>query len=156
MTFMMPQFIHVWLGVAIIVIGSSLAVFAEEPSILSGEASIGEIKAIVEQMKVASSVEVRRTLSERLSDFCGRVDPAGFDADTIDTIAAFLKDSDDVVRFWTAAALGRIGPDARRAIPALEKALWARLNAPYDGSLLAPTLDSSDAMEFALQKIRRK
>lgn len=42
---------------------------------------------------------------------------------TIDDIAGLLSDEEDWVRFYAAASLGFVGPNARRALPQLERAL---------------------------------
>jgi hypothetical protein len=61
-----------------------------------------------------------------LSSFFSQLDVAAInsiDSDAIDKIAALLEDDNDDIRRCAAQMLGRIGPHAKRAVPALEKAL---------------------------------
>jgi HEAT repeat protein len=53
----------------------------------------------------------------------GPLDVANVEAPVVDDMAELLEDNADLVRFYAAASLGFLGPSARRAIPALEKAL---------------------------------
>src|SRR5215470_10618164 len=112
----MARLIYLWFPIVSLLAGYSVIAYAETSSGWGTQnASASEIEATIDQMKAASSLEIRRNLSLQLSDLCMRVDPAVLDAGTIDAIAGFLSDSDDLVRFWAALALGHIGPPARRA-----------------------------------------
>ena len=69
----------------------------------------------------------------------------------ITALANLMNDSDQVVRFWTAGALGQLGPQAAPAIPALEKALEeARAAEPPGQGRTGIHLD--DAIQYALEE----
>ena len=147
-----------WIAMTALTAMTSATTFGQTPAPrlpTAEEASISEIKATIERMKTTSSPQSRSDLAGRLAVFCRYVDANDFDQETIDEITDFLGDTDDTVRMFAATALGNIGPRARSAIHALEKALQKRLNETEEmGDLLAPAMDSSYAMEYALQKIR--
>src|ERR1041384_371837 len=69
-------------------------------------------------------------------------------------LAALMSDPDQMVRLWTAGALGNLGPQAAAAIPALEKAFEeAQVADPPGGPRTGIHLD--DVIQQALKKIRR-
>ena len=73
----------------------------------------------------------------------------------ITDLAALMSDTDQMVRAWTAASLGHLGPQASAAIPALEKAFEeARVADPPGRFRSGIHLD--DVTEHALGKIRRR
>jgi hypothetical protein len=66
----------------------------------------------------------RTGFAAQLAEFVAaqRTEAARIDSQVVDDMATLLSDSDDWVRFYGAASLGFVGPAARRAIPALERA----------------------------------
>jgi hypothetical protein len=87
-------------------------------------------------------------LSERVS----RMNALIITDQDIDSISSLLQNSDDVVRFNAARALGYIGPKARRAVPALEVAL-KRVLAERAGISTWSGSTSQDEICPALKKI---
>ena len=67
----------------------------------------------------------------------------------ISILADLMEDHDDGVRLWIAAALGNIGPRARAAVPALEKA-YRRI------ACVQLNATSAGAIQVALQRIGAK
>lgn len=115
--------------------------------------TVANIERLITQIQTEQSPRIRWDLAQQLSDLVRRADPADINTDVIDHIAGLLSDRADFVRLWAAVALGNIGPPARRAIPALEKAL-SELPVLYSGAVMQPALDSSGAIVPALRKIR--
>jgi len=73
----------------------------------------------------------------------------------ITDLAALMSDPDQMVRLWTAGALGNLGPQAAAAIPALEKAFdEAQVADPPGGPRTGIHLD--DVIQQAMEKIRRR
>ena len=73
----------------------------------------------------------------------------------ITDLAALMSDSNQMVRFWVALALGKLGPQAAAAIPALEKAFEeAQVADPPGGFRTGIHLD--DVIHEMLEKIRRR
>ena len=76
-------------------------------------------------LRASSDTDSRTGFAAQLAEFVAaqRGEAARIDAPVVDDMATLLTDADDWVRFYGAASLGFVGPGARRAIPALEKAL---------------------------------
>jgi len=88
-----------------------------------------EIAERVAQIHSASDAGMRIDRAAHLAEFIasrGPLDVANIEAPVVDDMAELLEDNADLVRFYAAASLGFLGPSARRAIPALEKALERR------------------------------
>lgn len=111
------------------------------------------IRNLILRIETEQSSGTRADLGLQLSDLVRHTDPAEIGPGEIDAIARLLRSRNDSIRAWAAAALGDIGPRARRAIPALEKAL-REVPMLYAGSIMKPELDSSAAIVPALERIR--
>jgi HEAT repeat protein len=88
-----------------------------------------EISERVAQIQSASDPSMRIDRAAHLAEYIasrGPLDVANVEAPVVDDMAGLLEDNADLVRFYAAASLGFLGPSARRAIPALEKALERR------------------------------
>jgi hypothetical protein len=86
----------------------------------------GEIARRVVLIQSASGASERIERAAQLAEYVasrGPLDVAYVEAPVVDDMAELLEDNVDMVRFYAAASLGFLGPAARRAIPALEKAL---------------------------------
>lgn len=83
------------------------------------------IEEIIQMLRASSDADSRTGFAAQLAEFVAaqRTEAARIDAQVVDDMATLLSDGDDWVRFYGAASLGFVGPAARRAIPALEKAL---------------------------------
>jgi hypothetical protein len=88
-----------------------------------------EIAERVAEVQSASDPSTRIDRAAHLAEYIasrGALDVASVEPPVVDDMAELLEDNTDLVRFYAAASLGFIGPSARRAIPALEKALERR------------------------------
>jgi HEAT repeat protein len=101
------------------------------------------IKAV--QSRVSS--DRRIDAAQKLSDLVHTCRSELFSERHIAQLSALLQDENDSVRYWSATALGYLGPRARSAIPALEKALEERADDLTSKS-------SRSAIRLALQRIR--
>ena len=88
-----------------------------------------EIAERVASVQSATDPSTRIDRAAHLAEYIasrGPLDVADVEAPVVDDMAELLNDNADLVRFYAAASLGFLGPTARRAIPALEKALERR------------------------------
>jgi hypothetical protein len=121
-----------------------------------GGDALAKIKLMIDRLNSEPSPAVRIAVPERLFNLIKvevRSNADALDASVIDAIAALLADSNDVVRYWVATALGQIGPSVSRTIPALERALKEVDPLPGSG-IVGPSLGSGSAIRGALQRIR--
>ncbi len=82
-----------------------------------------ELTAHVEAIKIGQSVEGRRMAAEALADSLRDFHTGTVNNDAVMSLASLLADPDDEVRFSAVEALSYIGPDARQAAPAIERAI---------------------------------
>jgi hypothetical protein len=95
----------------------------------SAQSIDAEIAQRVAQIQRASDASMRIDRAAHLAEYIasrGPLDVSNVEAPVVDDMAQLLEDNTDLVRFYAAASLGFLGPSARRAIPALEKALARR------------------------------
>jgi hypothetical protein len=88
-----------------------------------------EIAERVAEVQSAADPSTRIDRAANLAEYIasrGALDIADVEPPVVDDMAELLEDNTDLVRFYAAASLGFLGPSARRAIPALEKALEQR------------------------------
>jgi len=113
----------------------------------SGEVdAMSVVAAEVDKIRSEPSSATRTKYAQRLADEIRQNKLAVSDGADIDLLANLLTDRDDSVRYWIAMALGYLGPRARQAVPALEKALKER---ECDNS----SKTSASGIEFALSRI---
>lgn len=119
--------------------------------------------SMVDQIHNGSDKGERGDIAADLNSFIYYFPECGQNQDMVRNIADLLDDKNDRVRFYAAAALGNIGPAARSAVPALERALResdAKLDAFVKkrgpGAVLLPASYSGQAVRAALQKITGK
>lgn len=108
------------LVVALALIGASAAV---------AQSIDDEIAERVADVQNATDPSTRIDRAAHLAEYIasrGQLDVADVEPPVVDDMAELLEDNADLVRFYAAASLGFLGPSARRAIPALEKALERR------------------------------
>ncbi|WP_211441835.1 HEAT repeat domain-containing protein [Collimonas humicola] len=97
----------------------------------------------------------RAAFARQLPDLIKQADKSDISNELIDKIATLLSDREDVIRLYAAVTLGNIGPNAVRAVPALERALKEAQNfsnSPKDA--FGTGLYSSDAIVPALERIQ--
>lgn len=119
-----------------------------------------EIAARLAQIQSASDASIRIDRAAHLAEYIasrGPLDVANVEAPVVDEMAELLDDNADLVRFYAAASLGFLGPTARRAIPALEKALERREGergiVAGQPTVFSAALSSAQAICLALTKI---
>jgi len=119
----------------------------------------GEIANRVALIEGAPDTDARIESAAHLAEYIasrGPVEISNIDPPVIDEMAELLNDGEDWVRFYVAASLGFLGPSARRAIPALEKAL-ARGEPPRDvlpgQTRIFAGINSAHAICAAFEKI---
>ena len=126
------------------------------------ESHTREIDTLIEKIKHAPDGRTRSDLALELERVVNRVGKSEqFDDRVIDDMASLLDDR--AVRFWIAPALGELGTRARRAVPALKKALEdeevaeATMMLDEDEGVGALTmnrgLSAANAIRLALAKI---
>ena len=105
----------------------ALALFcAEGAAAQSIDSEIAERVALIQS---ASDTSMRIDRAAHLAEYIasrGPLDVSNVEAPVVDDMAELLDDNIDLVRFYAAASLGFLGPSARRAVPALERALERR------------------------------
>ena len=101
----------------------------------------------VEKIKKESSSTSRPDEAERLADLVKQKAAHVIPESLLAEITDLLTDRDDTVRYWTAMALGYLGPQAASSIPALEKAL-------KEIEKVRGSKTSASGIRFALAKIR--
>ena len=119
-----------------------------------------EISNRIEMVDSAVDASVRIDRAAHLAEYIASrrpLDVANVQASVVDHMARLLDDDVDLVRFYAAASLGFLGASARRAIPALERAL-ARLEAERgivfgQPQVFSSALSSVQAICAALSKI---
>ena len=95
----------------------------------SAQSIDAEIAERVAQIQSAPDTSMRIDRAAHLAEYIasrGPLDVSNVEAPVVDDMAELLEDNTDLVRFYAAASLGFLGPSARRAVPALEKALERR------------------------------
>lgn len=104
-------------------------------------------KGFEAETRTAAACAVARILDELPPIEVGKVSDK-----LIDDIANLLSDEVDAIKSYAATGLGSIGPKARRAIPALERAL--KLAQPATGSeIIGPSLGLDEAFRAAIARI---
>ena len=118
-----------------------------------------EIASRLAKIENAPSADARIEWAAHLAEYLasrGPVELNNVDPPIVDDMAQLLSDSEDWVRFYIAASLGFLGPSARRAIPALERAL-EQGQSPADfstgGGTILRALGSAQAICAAFEKI---
>jgi len=112
---------------------------------------------LAESIKVPSSLSTkeREDKAYQLAALIRRKAGKAAPQKLIMDLAVLMSDTDQIVRLWTAGALGNLGPQAATAIPALEKAFQeARAADPPNRFRSGIHLD--DVIQQALEKIRRR
>lgn len=85
-------------------------------------------------------------VAERLNKLIGQLDPQSVDDKIVEDLVSLLAIPNDAIRFWVAAALGHLGPRARKAIPALEALL-------PDVDCLMGSVTSASSIRIALEQM---
>jgi HEAT repeat protein len=140
---------------ALLLLMTSLVVMAMQAAGQSRKTSNTlEIERMIKEIRTESRNKIREDVAKYLAAFVAqkKLEVENDDGTTIDEIASLLGDRDDLVRYWAAMALQHIGPAARQAVPALQKAL--REIEPEVGSgKLGPSASSASAIRKALHSI---
>jgi len=122
---------------------------------------VQKIAATVKSLNVAANTQeemVREMIAGEIPDLLSGKDTTNINNTTLDDIESLLQDSNEGVRLNMAVALGKIGPAAKHALPALRTALK---NEKDKESKIGPRyhyndVDAEDAMRDAIQEIQGK
>lgn len=101
--------------------------------------------AAIAQLKDRIAVE-RGHIAEEIAKIASSTSGRAGLQEHVPELIPFLKDEDDVVRYWVAIALGHIGAPAKDAVPALIVALGERVDTVTSKS-------SESGIRFALDRI---
>jgi hypothetical protein len=82
-----------------------------------------KITRLVEKIKNESSAKERGEEVERLASLVEKRAREAVPESVVADLTSLMSHRDDHVRYWTAMALGYLGPQAASSIPALENAL---------------------------------
>ena len=115
------------------------------------------VTLLVESIKAPSTLSTKER-EEKASQFAALIRRKGgrpAPEKLITDLADLMSDADVMVRAWTAGSLGNLGPQAKAAIPALEKAFEeAQAADPPNRPRTGIHLD--DVIQQALDKIRAR
>lgn len=101
------------------------AVVALTPSASFAQTAETRIGEMIADIRAEPDGDARGQATARLAEYVAAQGNGAMrlEARIVDDIAGLLSDEDDWVRFYAAASLGFVGPEARRIIPQLERAL---------------------------------
>jgi hypothetical protein len=91
---------------------------------IAGTSGWRTVAALVASIKMPSTLEAkeREDRAYQVADLIQRKAGKAAPANLVTDLADLMSDEDQVIRFWTAGALGNLGPQSAAAIPSLEKA----------------------------------
>lgn len=143
-------------GIMVTLFLSSASVFAAEAA---PPPTTSDILLDIQKIKSETDGSQRAKLADAMADDVVRVRKAhamdSIDHRVIDELIALLCDDDDEVRADAASAIGFFGRRARRAAPALERALdRIREENKKSGLIFRSGVDSSNAIVPALELIK--
>jgi hypothetical protein len=111
-----------------------------------------EIDDLIRKIELERDSENQIRYAYHIQELVCHTDPAEFSDELIDQLIGLVLNANELVGVHSANALVCIGPPAKRAIPALERALdMARR---YEG-WIAPEADGSQVIVLALQELKR-
>ena len=113
------------------------------------------ITMLAESLKAPSSLSTkeREDKAYQLAALVRRKAGKAAPQKLITDLAALMSDTDQMVRLWTAGALGNLGPQAAAAIPSLEKA-FNEAQAADQPNRFRSGIHLDDVIQQAMKKIR--
>ena len=113
------------------------------------------VALLTQQIAAGRDEDMRIYLADDLAEYLRDFPQCGKDQATISDVTRFLEDKNDGVRAGAAQALGNIGPPAKSAIPALERALkQSDAQMQSTTSVILPRVSLSDVIKYAIERIR--
>jgi HEAT repeat protein len=117
-----------------------------------------DIEKIIGGIRTQEDADLRGDSAIELAGYLHDNPQCGHDMKIVNDIASLLADRDDGVRWGAAASLASIGPPAKRAVPALKKALSEsdaalEVDLRKSGDTMLPTVYSGQAIREALRRI---
>jgi len=147
------QIRRMWFAVAAVAIFNSMGTAIARPI----HSCSNFINKTLVEIKSDKDEDKRGDEASAIADYLHRNSNCLVSAKLVDRIAVLLSDHNDSVRFGAAATLANIGPRAKRAIPALRKALRESDSAlSQSSSAILPAQYSGQAIREALRKITGK
>ncbi|HET8637992.1 MAG TPA: HEAT repeat domain-containing protein [Acidobacteriaceae bacterium] len=114
------------------------------------------VAILTQQIAAGRDENMRVDIAEDLAEYLRNYPQCGKDSATVRDIAHLLSDPNDGVVAGAAEALANIGPSAKSATPALERALKVSdAKTKTNASVLLPTTSLSDVIRDALERINR-
>jgi HEAT repeat protein len=110
-------------GVLVTVMAIGILPLFPQPALSHGSVCRLAIERMIEAVVHEADDEKRIDLSIELTNYARQHLPCGLAPRTIDRLAGLLGDRAEGVRISAAMALGDLGPAARRAVPALRRAI---------------------------------
>jgi hypothetical protein len=127
---------------------SSFIVHASQP-----ESPSETLSYAIDQIRSERSIIKRTALAEDLANLARNIPKTAFiDDKAILNITLLLNDKDDSVRYWSALALGNLGPRATLALPELKIAFDEAVKEEKH-SFLASGVKLSDGARVAIKEI---
>ncbi len=107
---------------------------------------VAELRSMIAALRIEEEPNKRAERAELLTKMVRDHREVSFGSSVVVDLAEVLRDESDRVRYWVALALSQMGPQARDALPALERALQER-----PGKRGVKT--SATAIRIAIEKI---
>jgi hypothetical protein len=107
---------------------------------------VAELRSMIAKLRIEEDPDRRAERAQLLTKMVQDHHDVSFGSGVVADLAEVLRDESDRVRYWVALALSHMGPQARDALPALERALQER---PETRGKTSAT-----AIRIAIDKIR--
>jgi hypothetical protein len=135
-----------------------VSVFSTAPMAQCGSGSVNEsILLKMSEIPVQAEWKIRVRKTREVAVLIATLTPKQLDSvdrRVIDLIASSLKDENNGVRLWAAAALEELGYRAEPALPALEAAYKVTIDRPVGDSGILPSTSASAQIRGAIDSIK--
>lgn len=119
-----------------------------------GEPAMSVVRSLVSQLRAAEG-PARADMASELAVYTTTLTAEQrrqVSKEDVDEIAALLTDVSKTVRYFAATSLGNLGPEARRAIPALRAAIES-VRAEERTAFIKPAISGAYPFYVAIHKI---
>jgi hypothetical protein len=119
-----------------------------------------KIDDLVRKLESESDSESRYSRAKEVRRAVCQMDPSEFSDELVDKLIGLVLDNNELVRAMSASALMCIGPQAKRAIPALEAAVdmspHRKALLDHEWMTVGPSGDATQLIIGALQELRKE